>query len=261
MNFSALVGIIAALAVFFTTILTATSARSVFLDPHGILVVFGGTLAATMLCFPLKTIPALFKVMGRKFLSKYGHQHEIVVLEIVDLAKAQQENAQALRDKVDTIKNEFLKEGVQLIVDGGLSPQKMDAILKKRAAVIHHRHQREAMTFKTIAKFPPAFGLMGTTVGMIALLNSLGSADAFKRLGPAMAIGLVATLYGLTLANFVLIPIGENLTKLNEEDQVLRRIITDGIKLLRDREHPLIVEEDLKSYLTPTARKTLAKAG
>jgi chemotaxis protein MotA len=107
--------------------------------------------------------------------------------------------------------------------------------------------------------FPPAFGLLGTTLGMIALLQNIGSPDSFKLIGPAMAIGLVATLYGIAVANLVFIPMGENLSKLNKEDQVSRKIVLTGVKLLRAKEHPVIVEEFLKSYLLPSERLSSVK--
>ncbi len=259
MNLSALLGIIVSAAVFLISVLTATPAREIFLDPHGILVVVGGTAAASLLCFPLSTFPTMFKVIFNKFLGKYGQLHEDVIREIISLAKHQVDDPDALRDRVGKIKTEFLKEAVQLLVDGGLNEFQMDTVLRKRAQFLYRKHQKEAAIFKTIAKFPPAFGLMGTTIGMIALLQSLGGADAYKKLGPSMAIGLVATLYGIALANFIFIPLGENLSKINDEDLVLREIIIEGIKLLRQQQHPLVVEEYLKSYLSPTDRLKLKK--
>jgi len=260
MNLSFLFGMVVAAVVFIVSLFSATPVREIFLDPHGILVVVGGTLAATMLAFPVSTLPGMLKVFVKKILGRYGDRHEKVIREVVGLASAQKDDANALRTGADKIVNEFLREAVKLYVDGGLSPQQLDMILRKRATVMHKRHQKEASIFKTIAKFPPAFGLMGTTIGMIALLQSLGGTDAYKKLGPAMAIGLVATLYGIALANFVLIPISENLTKLNEEDEMLRDIVIDGIKLLRAQEHPLVVEEYLKSYLIPSERDKLKRA-
>ncbi|WP_157684754.1 motility protein A [Bdellovibrio bacteriovorus] len=261
MNFSSALGVIAAIVVFGVAIFTSTSSREIFLDPHGILIVIGGTMAAAFLCFPVSTFPQMVKVVIRKFLGKYGHRHANAIREIVEMSKTQKEDAQLFREKIPQIKTDFLRDGLKLLVDGGMNDKQLDAILKKRADVQFRRHQKEANIFKTLAKFPPAFGLMGTTIGMIALLQSLGSADAYSRLGPAMAIGLVATLYGIALANFVFIPLGENLAKLNEEDELLRELVIDGIRLLRAQEHPLVVEEFLVSYLNPTERHKLqAKA-
>jgi chemotaxis protein MotA len=260
MNFSSILGIIAAAAVFLCALGTATTSWGIFMDFHGILIVIGGTLAASLICFPLKTFVTLCKVFFKKVIGKYSDAHSQVIREIVDLSKGYRENPNHLSEKVGQIQNHFLKEAVEMIIAGGFSDEAIDRILKKRAFTHYKRHEEEAGIFKIIAKFPPAFGLMGTTLGMIALLQNLGAPDSFKKLGPSMAIGLVATLYGIALTNLVLIPIGENLTKLNKEDETTREMVIDGIKLLRKKEHPLIVEEELKSYLLPSERAKVAKA-
>jgi chemotaxis protein MotA len=259
MNMSSIFGIIAALVVFSVALFTSTSSYGIFLDVHAILIVLGGTAAAALISFPLKTFVTLTKVFAKRVLGKYSNAHEKVIHEIVDLAGGYRDNPNYLNDKVETIQTPFLKEGVQMLLAGGMTPEKMDRIMRKRALTHYKRHEEEAGIFKIIAKFPPAFGLLGTTLGMIGLLQSLGSPDSFKKLGPAMAIGLVATLYGIATANLVLIPIGENLTKLNKEDEILREMVIDGLKLIRAKEHPSIVEEELKSYLLPSEREKISK--
>lgn len=259
MNFSSLFGVVSALLVFGIALFTSTDSRSIFLDPHGILIVIGGTAAASLICFPMKSLITLFKVFFNKVLGKYSNAHEKVIYEIVDLAKGQRDNSNYLKDKVGSLTTPFLKEAVEMQILGGIDAKVVDRILAKRALTHYKRHEKEAGVFKTIAKFPPAFGLMGTTLGMISLLQSLGGADAFKKLGPSMAIGLVATLYGIALTNLVFVPIGENLSKLNEEDEITREIVMDGIRLIRDRVHEIIVEEELKSYLLPSERIKMKK--
>jgi chemotaxis protein MotA len=97
-------------------------------------------------------------------------------------------------------------------------------------------------------------------MGMIALLQGLGEPNAFEHLGPSMAVALVATFYGLVLANFFLIPLGENLTRASEEDLVMRRLVVDGVRLIKEEKHPLLVEEYLKSYIAPAERKRMKKS-
>src|SRR5690606_16760333 len=97
-------------------------------------------------------------------------------------------------------------------------------------------------------------------MGMIGLLQGLGEPNAFERLGPSMSVALVATFYGLVYANFVLIPIGENLALASEEDLLMRRIVAEGIRLIKEEKHPLLVEEYLKSYLAPKERNRIKKS-
>jgi chemotaxis protein MotA len=259
MNISSLVGVTAAMTVLFLAVSTATKSYKVFLDAHAILVVIGGTAAASLMCFPLNAFLRTFKVFFQKFLGKYATRQEVVIAEIVDLARGLRADGNYLKTKAASLKTHFLRDALEIINQGGVSDKALDTILKKRAATHWKRYEEDALIFKTIAKFPPAFGLMGTTLGMISLLQQLGGKDSQALLGPAMAIGLVATFYGIVFANLLLIPIGENLTKLNKEDETVREMVIDGIKLIRAKEHPIVVEEYLKSYLLPHERAQLKK--
>ncbi len=254
-------GIIAALAVLGLSVSTATKSAMVFLDPHGILIVIGGTISAALLCFPFKTYARVAKVLLHKFLGNYITKYDVAINELVDLSKGVRNNADYFVTKQKTIKTRFLKDALELLIQGGITEESLDSILRKRAETHKKRYNYDVVVLKTISKFPPAFGLMGTTLGMISLLQQLGGKDSQKLLGPAMAVGLVATFYGIVLANLVLIPISENLTMINREDETIREIVIDGLQMIRRKEHPRVVEESLKSYLLPQERALLKTSG
>lgn len=260
MNFSSILGVMASLTVLVISIMTSSKSAKVFLDPHGILVVIGGTVAAGLMCFPLRFYGRISSVLLNKYLGVYATRYETVINEITDLARGMRDNPDYLKTKVKSIQTPFLKDAIELIIQGGISEDALESILTKRAATHSRRYDADVNVLKTIAKFPPAFGLMGTTLGMISLLQNLGGKDAQKMLGPAMAIGLVATFYGIVLANLVLIPISENLAMINREDETVRAIVIDGMHLIQEGEHPKVVEEHLKSYLLPHERMNLKKA-
>lgn len=260
MNISALVGILLATAVALVTAATSTSNWKVFLDYHAFTIVIGGTFAASLISFSGKKLWMLFKIFFKRVLGK-NEDTQIAVKEIVELAKGYRDNDRYLMDNVSKIKTHFLREAVQMICDGGIEAADMDMILKKRAASIYHRHEEDAEIFKSLSKFPPAFGLLGAVIGMIAMMQSLGGADSFSKVGPALAVALVATLYGIAIANFVFLPLGENLAKVNRTDATVRNMIIDGVKLLRQKKHPLLVEEVILSHLLPSERGPLKKAG
>ncbi len=259
MKISSLVGLLAALFVISISIATSSKSTEIFLDPHGILIVLGGTMAAGMMSFPLRFYIRVFGVFIDKFLGSYGTRSDLVIQEIVDLSRGLRADPNYLKEKVQAIKTPFLKDAIQLLVQGGIPESALEEILIKRAVTHSKRYDHDVNVFRTIAKFPPAFGLMGTTLGMISLLQQLGEKDAQKLMGPAMAIGLVATFYGLVLANLVFIPIAENLAMINREDDTVRMIIIDGFRLIHRGEHPKIVEEHLKSYLLPQERESLKR--
>ena len=254
MKLSSILGIICALTVFIAALVTSSPSMQVFLDPHGILIVIGGTAAARLICFPLRTFLTMGSVFFRKIIGSTPNAQQAID-ELIGLAKGNRDDPKFLSAQVTKIKNPFLREAIELVVQWGFKDSVLDTILRKRAITQAKKYEEDAEVFMTISKFPPAFGLMGTTLGMIALLQKLGAPDSFKQLGPAMAIGLVATLYGIVLANFVFIPLGEHLLKLNKADEIIREIVIDGVKLLRAKEHPLVVDEHLKSYLLPSERR------
>lgn len=260
MNISSTLGILLALGVFIGAVLTSSKDSKIFLDAHAILIVVGGTFAATLISFSAKNVLNLIKVFVARTLRGSNHAYDEVIKEIVDLAKGYRENEGYLANKVKSIKTPFLREAVQLQVEGGLDPREIDLILQKRALTHYARYEDDADMFKTLAKFPPAFGLLGAVLGIIAMMQNLGGADALKSVGPALAVALIATLYGIAIANFVFIPIGENLAKFNKVDNIVRQMVLDGIKLIRAKKHPIVVEENVKSYLLPNERLKLKKA-
>lgn len=259
MNLSALLGITLAFTVLIGTMITSTSNAKVFLDVHAFMIVIGGTLAASLLSFSGKKLFALTKVFFRRVLGK-NDEIDTAIREIVDLAKGYRDNDNYLRDKSKSLKTPFLKEAVEMMTEGGVDPEDLDRILIKRAQSTHARHEEDAEIFKTLSKFPPAFGLLGAVIGMISLMQNLGGQDAFQKVGPSMAIALVATMYGIAVANFIFLPLGENLSKLNRMDLLIRQMVIDGIKLVRQKKHPIVVEETIKSYLLPSERTQQKKA-
>jgi chemotaxis protein MotA len=260
MNLSAPLGFLVSAFVVYFSVTYGIKNPGVFLDLHAGVIVVGGTLAATLVIFPLNHILKLFVVYFRTITGRTKQELLATIDEVVALAQGV-EGGQGLDQLVSGVKNEFLKESLELVLQEGLDDAELEEVLEKRVEVQNERYKREGMTYKIIGKFPPAFGLVGTSLGMIALLQGLGEPNAFERLGPSMSIALVATFYGLVLSNIVIIPVGENLTQASEMDLLVRRVVVDGVRLLRARKHPLLVQEYLKSYLTPNERNRMKKAG
>ncbi len=257
MNLSTAFGLLLGVAVIYYGTTTSTPNFQIFLNFHAFVIVCGGTLAATLVSFPVPLLIKVVKVFLNRIAGKSIAPHIKVVEEIIRLAKGQYNDSNFLVTAIPTIKTPFLREAVQLQTDGGMSDGKIDVIIRKRAEVHLVRYEADSHVFKTMARFPPAFGLLGATLGMIALMSNLGSPESFSTMGPAMAIALVATMYGIAIANFIFIPLGENLGKHSKEDHLMRNIVIDAIKLLREKEHPLVVEEYLQSYLLTSERMLL----
>jgi len=258
MNLSVPLGMVIAAGSIAYAALSEIKNLQVFLSVHAAAIVMGGTLAAALICFPISQLFGFIKVIIGTITGKRRALKLATINEIVQISISMNEG-QALAGLLDGVKNPFLKESLELMSSGGLDDSELDEVLEKRIELQNEQYKRDGVTLKTVGKFPPAFGLIGTTMGMIALLQGLGSPDAFDRLGPSMSIALVATFYGLVLANTLLIPLGENLAQASEDDLAMRRLVVDGVRLIKEQKHPLLVEEYLKSYLPPQERNKMRK--
>jgi len=256
LNFGTLIGFVVSTAVFIVSVIMSFQNVHVIIDVHAALIVLGGTVAVSLVCFPLGQITSLLKVFLKRLVGKNRPDYDSIIRQIVILAEARRKGLKAFEATVPTIQNVFLKEasGMLFWAQNEISADELRDLLETRINTHYTLYMNEAKVFRTLSKFPPAFGLMGTTMGMIALLQSLGSADAKNMIGPSMAIALVATLYGLVLTNFVFIPIAENLTKQTQDDMIARKIIVEGMLLIHDDKHPRYVEEKVKSFLLPSQR-------
>ncbi len=256
MNFSSFIGFALAGTVFGAALMTSSKNYMVFFDAHAILIVIGGTISASCICFPVPKVLSMVKVFLRRILGGGKRDYLVIIDEIVALAAANRRGKQAFEGAVQKVKDPFLKDAAQVLfwLDAEISKEELRDLLETRASTVFERYSSEANIFRVMSKFPPAFGLLGTTLGMIALLQSLGNADAKNSIGPSMSIALVATLYGIVFANFVFVPIAENLTAQTKEDLVSRRIVVEGVMLIADDKPTAFVEEKIKSFILPGER-------
>jgi chemotaxis protein MotA len=255
MNFAVPTGLFIAVAIIAYLMHEGVN-TSTILNMHAAVVVVGGTLSAAFICAGFTFLWQMAKVFWYTISGRTRAQLYTTLGEIVRLSE-HLDNGGRLEEVIPQVKNHFLRELLELAEKAGLEKDQFDEVVSKRLEQQNERYRRDSYLFKTIGKFPPAFGLVGTTVGMIALLQGLGAADAFQKIGPAMSLALVATFYGLVLSNFVLIPVGENLHLASEEDLTMRHIVADGVRLLLEKRHPLLVQEYLVSYLPPGERYRL----
>jgi chemotaxis protein MotA len=254
MNFSTLIGIVGAFTVFAVSLIHTGMDLGFFLNFHGVVIVLCGTLTATAICFPLNRVFALLKVFFLRVLGKNKADYSGVIEQILDLNKKATIGLSALSESLPSIKHPFLKEAVSLVAGGVLTENEIRFALDQRIRTLETEYEYDANIFKTMGRFSPAFGLLATTLGMIAVLQILGTPDSQSQIGPAMSIGLVGTLYGISLANFLFIPIGENLSHRAEEEIAVRKMIVEGAILLKSQSNPLTVREQMNSFVLPKNR-------
>jgi chemotaxis protein MotA len=228
-----------------------------FLDSHALILVVGGTGAAALIAFPLGRILDLVKMFFFGVIFKTQGENAQIIREIICSAPIAQFNPEFLNTRRSS--HPFLREGYLLISEGLLDESQLHDVLRKRSQQFKKIYMADAKMLNALAKFPPAFGLLGATTGMIAMMTKLGSGGQ-DSIGPAMAIALVATFWGIAVANFILLPLADYATRVALDDLGTRQIITEGLMMLKRRESPMLVAEKLNSYLPVKKRVLLTKS-
>jgi len=212
------------------------------------LIVVGGTLAALFLAVPLGSVLNAWRVAVKALFYKRPSQRATVE-ELVRYAEvARREGILALEPAAESARDPFLARALGLAVDG-TDPKEIEEILTGELDALAERHAAGRRTFEVLAKYAPAWGLIGTLVGLILMLGSLKS-DA-SNIGPGMSLALITTFYGAVLANFLFGPIAEKLQERSEQEMAHKRIILMGIVSVQSGDNPRIVRQKLRSQLPP----------
>lgn len=178
--------------------------------------------------------------------------------KIIDLANvARKEGLLQLEEAAADIDDEFLKKGIMLIVDG-TDQELVSSILETELDCIEQRHNKKIAFWNNMAAMGPAWGMIGTLIGLINMLKLL---DDPSSIGPNMAVALITTLYGSLLANWIGIPIATKLSTNNRREIMMKEVVCEGILSIQAGENPRVIEEKLKSFLAPSERDALAGDG
>ncbi len=246
MNIATIIGVITGLAVLVFSISSATGNASIFWNPHGMAVVIGGVLAATLICYPIKDVLRLF-VNFTKVLKREDLPITIYVEEVIYLSKqVLGQGTLHLESELKDMENYFLKDGIRMLVDQ-YPTEKIRQIMETTIDNQYDREIAEAAIFRTMGKLAPAFGMLGTLIGLIVMFQNLQSDIA--AIGPAMAVAMMSTFYGLIFTNLVFNPVAVKMEKRVEERVLLMKVIMEGLILVSKRTPPEIVRDELKAFL------------
>ncbi len=226
---------------------------STFINFPSLLLTVGGSLGATMASLPLKAITGLGGVFSAALKGVPLDPVKLVVT-LVNLAyRARKEGLLSLEEAIQEIDDEFLKRGVQLVVDG-VDPESVRGILEADIEAMQARHAVFRRVFETWGELAPAYGMIGTIVGLIKMLKQL---DDPSTIGPSMALALITTLYGSMVANIFMIPVAKKLSINDEVEASIRQMVVEGLLAIQAGENPRVIEERLKSFLSPQDRKAV----
>ncbi len=259
MDIASLLGIILGLVMLIFGILSSAGVSGAvhYLDAASAIITFGGAVSATLTCYSLSDFINGIKSISMVFRTPGGETQEMIgkIIELSNVAR--KEGLLALEEAVATLDEPFLKKGILLIVDG-TDPDLVRGIMETELISIEARHKSNISFWEMLATMGPAWGMIGTLVGLVNMLYNM---DNPSNIGPAMAVALITTLYGSLLANWLASPVANKLKFNNSLEMMQKEVVIEGLLSIQAGENPRVIEEKLKSFLAPKDRNTEVAAG
>lgn len=244
-----LLAIVASFVLIAGTILLGGS-WILFVNLGAFIITVAGSFCALLTTFPLNVLLSAPKAAKKAFVEPVQSRREMVLLFSNLARKARSEGLLALEDELAEINDEFVVKGMQMVIDG-VEPESIKEILEFELYSIQKRHNYGHEMFLKWGEYAPAFGMIGTLIGLILMLGDLSDASA---IGIGMATALVTTLYGSLFANVIFIPIGNKLQIQTGEEVFTKEMVLEGVLSIQSGVNPRIIEEKLMTYLPPTER-------
>lgn len=253
MDIATLIGIVSGFGLIVISIVMG-GAPALFINIPSVLIVVGGTLAATLINYPLSDVLGVISTLRNAFFHK-SNSPTLLIEKIVDFANvARREGILALETHAAEVEDPFLQKSVQLAIDG-TAPELIKDILTTELAFMEDRHSIGQSILLAAGAFAPAFGMIGTLIGLVQMLATLDDPSA---IGGSMAIALLTTLYGAVLANVLFLPCAGKLKVRTSGELLNKEIIIEGILSIQSGENPRIVEQKLKAFISPAMREQIA---
>ncbi len=251
MDLGTVLGLLAGIALILSAILMSSDIQT-FTNYPSVMIVCGGSLAAALVSFPLPRIFGVAKIVKNCFFAK-SRDPRALITDMVKYAEiARRDGILALDNLTEEISDPFVVSGIQMAVDG-TDPDLIEAIMMSDLEAVEARHAEGKALFDNIGRFAPAFGMIGTLIGLVILLKNMSDPST---IGPAMAIALLTTLYGALVANVIALPLAEKLGRRSKEEMLLKTIVIKGVMAIQSGDNPRIVDQKLKTFLPARLRQT-----
>ena len=257
MDLASVIGFISGVAFLLLSIFISAdwnfTATSIFINWPSVMITIGGTVAGSLIAYPFDKLSTGLKATKQIFVLP-ENDPTLAITNIISLANmARKEGILSLEDAVADMQDEFLKKGIMLIVDG-TDPELVRNILETEMSYIEGRHNEARGVWEMISAQGPAWGMIGTLIGLVLMLQSLSD---LSMLGPNMAVAIITTFYGSVIANFIANPIVAKLKVFNGEEMHIKEVLVEGILSIQAGENPRIIEEKLRAFLSPQLRRTM----
>lgn len=253
MDLATLLGLVGGIGVIIGAILTGGSLM-LFVNVPSLIIVVGGTVCAVMLQFSLANFIGAFKVGMKAFFGKSDKPQDLIA-EALELSNVARKSGLLALEGVE-IKNDFLKNGIQMAVDGH-APEFVSRTLSKDINMAIERHEIGQKIFKAIGDSAPAMGMIGTLIGLVQMLSNMSDP---KSIGPAMAVALLTTLYGAVIANAIALPLANKLEQKSMEEKLSKSLILETIAGIQEGLNPRVMETLLNTYLPGAKRQSADEA-
>ncbi|MFV1965150.1 MAG: motility protein A [Pirellulaceae bacterium] len=250
MDISSVIGLLLAFGLIIGSMLLGSAPITAFIDVPSAMVVIGGAMAAALMCFPLKAILGL-PMVAKKVVLNAPENLQVLIEQLVSLAEtARRDGLLALESRMDDVSHPFIKLGIQMAVDG-TRPEVIEDIMRTETDALAARHRDGRGILDQLGRFAPAYGMIGTLMGLIMMLSDMSDPSS---IGAGMAVALITTLYGAILSNAIFIPFAEKLGFLNKAELKSLEIIIRGVLAIQSGENPRVIEQKLHTFLPPKQR-------
>ena len=258
LDLASIIGFVVCIALVLMAIMSdGIGAIKSFYDFKSILITFGGAFCAILASNSMKDFLEGLKSITLVFKVPTFNIPEMIQ-KIIDLSNiARKEGLLSLEEAAGELGDEFMKKGILLIVDG-TDPELVRGILETEMNSIDMRHRKKIGFWQDVATMGPAWGMIGTLVGLVNMLQNMNDPSS---IGPAMSVALLTTLYGSLLANWICNPVAMKLKTNNDIEMVQKEILIEGLLSIQAGENPRVIEEKLKSFLTPDEKQVLGDKG
>jgi chemotaxis protein MotA len=225
---------------------------SLYFNLAGLFIVLGGTMGATLISFKISSLVNLYQVIKRAYQYPVKEPEEIVEIMIDISVKSRVKGFLSLQKEEEETSILFLRRALGFLVDG-YPAREINEILNTEMQFFKLRREESERILKTIAEIAPAFGLIGSIVGLIGMIAGIGESSVILKTIP---VALTSTLYGIIISNFILQPFAANLRERTNQELLLQKMILSGILAIESKMHPRMLEMKLKSFLTPSLRSS-----
>ncbi|MEW6535843.1 MAG: MotA/TolQ/ExbB proton channel family protein [Candidatus Auribacterota bacterium] len=252
MDISTVLGLVIGCLVMALGIVSGSGIKGffMFIDIPSAFIVVGGTFGVILIVCPMEQFLNTMRVMAKVFLHKKQSPQEIIEQMVLFATRARREGILALEEEADKANDSFLKQGIQLAVDG-TSPEALREIMENELNSLMSRHKDGQNILIAGGTYAPAFGMIGTLIGLVLMLATLDNPDT---IGPKMAVALITTFYGALIANFMLLPMAEKLKTRSKDELLIKEVMIEGILSIQSGDNPRLVEQKLNAFLAPKKR-------